>query len=382
MNQITKFYLTSFLKNQTYFAPVFIILLQSYHLTFQQIFWIFTIGSIFSLIIEIPTGIIADLYGKRKSIILSKLVIFISFIIFGFSTKFWHFVIAQIIYELGNSFRSGTETAYTYDYLHETTGTPSYTEVKGKQKFYARIGEAIASAIGGFIAATISYNAVFFFSAIPAFMNFILGYTWEEIKEKKEKISAKSSLYFAKDAIHALKQKTILKITLNIMIFTSVLAAVQKFIQPYMTDAGISIELFGIVYAASLILAALAVRYSYLIENKFGEIKTINFLSLIACIPLLIIGTGYISYLGIALFFVIVLVENIRSPIANSAFHDLVTSHQRATMGSILSLFKSLGKITILPLAGFLADAYSMYTAVMVFGIILLVNGLLLRFRK
>src|SRR5210317_1742003 len=98
MKQISKFYLMSFLKNQTYFAPIFIVMLQFYHLTFQQIFWVFTIGSITSLIIEIPTGIFADEYGKKKSIIISKFLIFISFIIFGFAQSFLIFVIAQIIY--------------------------------------------------------------------------------------------------------------------------------------------------------------------------------------------------------------------------------------------------------------------------------------------
>ena len=109
MKQVTKFYLTSFFKNQTYFTPILIFFLKFNHLNYKEIFWVFTIASVFSLIIEIPTGIFADLYGKKKSIIISKFGIFVSYVLFGFSSTFWMFLLSQIVYELGNSFRTGTE---------------------------------------------------------------------------------------------------------------------------------------------------------------------------------------------------------------------------------------------------------------------------------
>lgn len=383
MNQITKFYLTSFLKNQTYFTPILIIFLQAQTLSFQQIFWVFTIGSILSFIIEIPTGVFADLYGKRRSIIISKLFIFISFVVFGFSETFWMFVIAQSLFELGNSFRTGTETAYVYDYIKQKEKKITYTEVKGKQKFWARVGESIAAAAGGVIAAAIGFNWVFFIAAIPAFLNFLLAISWEEIKERKGGVTFSESLEHAKQSVIGLfKNKDLLKVTINITLFTSVLAALTKFIQPYMVDANISIAWFGFIYSASLALTAVAVRYSYLIEKRFGTIKTINTLSFLAAIPILIIGFGYVSLIGVLLFFIVIIIENIRSPIANNEFHAHVKSEKRATLGSALSLSKNAGKIIILPLAGYFADIFSLYTSVLILGFILLINASLFYLRN
>lgn len=384
MKQVTKFYITSFLKNQTYFTPIFVIFLQFYHLSFTEIFWVFTIGSIASFLLEIPTGIIADLYGKRKSIIISKFVIFVSFIIFGFATSFWMFVIAQVVFELGNAFRSGTETAYTFDYLKENKNTPKYTEVKGKQKFWARVGESIATAGGGIIAGVLGFNQVFFIAAVPAFANFIVSLSWEHIKENAGKCKGmKCYLGFTKDSLSVFRKRpAVLIITLNITIFTAVLAATNKFIQPYMTTAGIPIELFGFIYSGFLILTALAVRYSYIFEDRFGSRNIINAISLLAVLPLLFIGLGHVSIFGVLLFFLIIIAENIRSPIANSEFHENVDSENRSTMGSILSLSKSIGKIVVLPVAGYLADAFSLYTAVLVLGVVLVVNGLVFFVRK
>ena len=144
MKQVQKFYLASFLKNQIYFVPVIVLFFQDLGLNYSQIFWIFTIGAAFSFLMEIPTGVIADLFGNRRSIIWSKLLIFISFIAFGFAFNFWTLLIANLIYELGKSFRSGTETAYVYNYLAENKGAPSYTVVKANQKFYARLSESLS----------------------------------------------------------------------------------------------------------------------------------------------------------------------------------------------------------------------------------------------
>ncbi|NOX71775.1 MAG: MFS transporter [Candidatus Micrarchaeota archaeon] len=384
MKQVTKFYLTSFLKNQTYFTPILIIFLQAQHLDFQQIFWVFTIGSILSLLIEIPTGIFADLYGKRKSLMISKFLIFVSFVAFGFSTTFWMFVASQVIFELGNSFRTGTETAYIFDYLKQNKDAPQYTEVKGKQKFWARIGESIATAAGGVIAAQFGFSSAFFAAAALAFANFVLACTWEPIKERtKRGIKIGDYISFTKSSFAIFRKRPqVLRITLNIAIFTSVLAALNKFLQPYMLDAGIPIEWFGFIYSAFLIATAITVRYSYIFENKFGTHNVINTISLLAVLPLLVIGVGYISIAGVALFFMVVVFENIRSPIANNEFHENVDSESRSTLGSMLSLSKSLGKIIMLPIAGFLADAYSMYAAILVMGIVLFANGVLFYVRK
>lgn len=384
MNQITKFYLSSFLKNQTYFTPILIVFLQAQHLDFSQIFWVFTIGSIVSFVMEIPTGILADLFGKKRTVIVSKIFIFVSFVTFGFSETFFMFVLAQSLYEFGNSFRTGTEAAFIYDYLKQNKNTPKYTEVKGKQKFWARVGEAIATALGGVIAARLGYNIVFFAAAVPALGNLLNVILWENIKERRDSRFSFSEIkkHVTISAKALFKNKLTLTITANITIFTGVLAALEKFIQPYMQNAGISIEYFGFIYSASLILTALAVRYSYLVEDKFGSIKTINVLSLVAVLPAAIIGFKFVSMFGVVLFFLVLIIENIRSPIANSEFHKRVLSKERATLGSMLSQSKSLGKMIILPVAGYLAEALSLYSAVLILSGLLLINGSLFYFRK
>ncbi len=380
MKQTNKFYLASFLKNQIYFVPIIVLFFQDLGLSYSQIFWVFTIGAAFSFIIEIPTGVIADLYGNRKSIIVSKFLIFVSFILFALSGGFIGLLIANLIYELGKSFRSGTETAYVYNYLSETPGAPSYTKIKINQKFYARLSESLAALFGGFVAYKLGFSMVFYIAAIPALINFLQTLSWEKLNIEKGAVTKKfiwqDNLAFTRNSFKELRQnKVVVRIILNISLFSASFAALDKFIQPYMKNSGIELQYFGAIYAGSLILVAFLVKFAAKLEDKIGGQKIMNYSSFAALIPLLILGFGTGAAWTVALFFIVLIIDNLRSPVANNLFHEQVSSENRATMGSILELVSSVNKLWILPIVGYMADIYSIKTAILLIAAIILFNA-------
>lgn len=395
MKQVNKFYLASFLKNQIYFVPVIVLFFQDLGLNYSQIFWIFTIGAAFSFLIEIPTGLFADLYGQRKSIIISKFLIFVSFIAFGFAQNFIMLLVANLIYELGKSFRSGTETAYVFNFLGEQAEKykqggeaalklPGYTKIKINQKFYARVSESLAAIFGGFIAYQFGFSWVFFVAALPALINWLQTLSWErlELEEGKArpKINLANNLTFLKEAFGELKgNKTITKIIINISIFGAALAALDKFVQPYMKGVGLDLQYFGLIYSAFLILIAFLVKLAAKLEDKIGSERIMNYSNLFVLAPLVILLSVKPSIWAIALFFIILMIDNLRSPVANNLFHEQVSSAKRATMGSILELFESLNKLWILPLIGYTADIFSMGTAILIIGALISLNLIFVR---
>lgn len=379
MTQVNKFYTASFLKNQIYFVPIIILFFQDLGLNYSQIFWIFTVGAAFSFIIEIPTGVIADVYGNRKSIIFSKLLIFIAFIMFGLAGNFIALLIANLIYELGKSFRSGTETAYVYNYLAETPGTPTYTKIKINQKFYARVSESLAALAGGFVAHRLGFSVVFYIAAIPALINFLQTLTWTKLKgdhkDNTPRFNWKENLNFIKKAFKELWQnKIILKIILNISLFSSALVALDKFVQPYMKNVGVSLEYFGVFYSGFLILIAFLVKFAANLEEKIGGERIMNYSNILAVLALTFLLVGPNSVWMIALFFFVLMLDNLRSPVANTLFHDQVSSNNRATMGSILELSQSVNNLWFLPLVGYMADMYSIKTAILIITAMIFLN--------
>lgn len=378
MTQVNKFYLASFLKNQIYFVPIIVLFFQDLSLSYSQIFWIFTIGAVFSFLIEIPTGVISDLYGSRRSIIWSKFLIFLSFIFFGFAFNFWSLIIANLIYELGKGFRSGTETAYIYNYLAENKDAPRYTVVKVNQKFYARISESLAALFGGFIAYRLGFNWVFFIAAIPALVNFIQTLSWAHLEDvhQDQLKTWRHSFTFTKNAFKELRaNRGVINIIINISLFSGAFSALDKFVQPYMKNTGLDLQYFGMVYAAFLIFIAFLVKYLAKYEERWGDIKIMNYSALLAILPLIILASGISSVWAVGLFFLVLMIDNFRSPVANNLFHEQVGATNRATMGSILSLVTAMNKLWILPVIGYFADFFSMSVAIFIIALILIMNA-------
>lgn len=68
---------------------------------------------------EIPTGVLADSYSRRASVILGVFLIGISFILNGLFPVFWVIVLAQVVWGLGHTFTSGAQQAWISDEIGE-----------------------------------------------------------------------------------------------------------------------------------------------------------------------------------------------------------------------------------------------------------------------
>ncbi len=385
MKDLLKFYLSSFFRNQRYFAPVFVLFLQFHHLSISEVFLVLAAGSIAGFILEIPTGVIADIFGKKRSIIIARIAVFASYVIFGFSDSFWMLVIANIVFEFGWAMRSGTEGAFVYEFVsqHGDKIRMPFTELKSRQKFFDILGASLAAFAGGTIALFFGFNAVFLIGAVPALANVFVAVSFREISERKEKPSIGASVEHVTMSFRELRRKKgLMLLMLNATLFASAFAVMNGFIQPYMVDVGIGLEWFGIIYAASLAAAAFGALYTHRIEKALGGFTALNIISMLAFIPALVIGLGHVSVAGVALLMMVLVLQNVRLPISSNQMNLRMGSGNRATLGSVNAMSKYIGSSVALPIAGFLAEAFSLHTAMLVFSIVLLLNFTVFYLRK
>lgn len=113
------------------------------------------------------------------------------------------------------------------------------------------------------------------------------------------------------------------------------------------------------IYAGALILVAFLVKFAAKLEDKIGSQKIMNYSSFVALIPLMVLGFGTGAVWTAILLFLVLIIDNLRSPVANNLFHEQVSSENRATTGSILELISSVNKLWLLPVVGYMADIYS-----------------------
>ena len=68
---------------------------------------------------EIPTGVVADAYSRKLSLIIGYIVIGVGFIIEGAIPQFWAVLLSQVVWGVGATFLSGAEIAWLTDEVGE-----------------------------------------------------------------------------------------------------------------------------------------------------------------------------------------------------------------------------------------------------------------------
>ncbi len=380
MWQIRKFYLTEFLKTQRYFIPIMILFLQFHKLSFTEIFVLYAIQQAVVFLLEIPSGVVADQFGKKASLIFSRFCLLPAFAIFFVADGFWLFLVAMIFMGINKAFKSGTHKAYIYDYVEQSGTKISFTEVVGKGKFWARLGEAAACAAGGVIAQKYGYNMVFVFALAPAVVNCVNALTYAKIEEKHKvsRFSLKSHFGHVFGSLkHIRGNRIVCRIIVNSAIFAFCLGASEKFFQPYMRQVEIPIKWFGLIYTVVFIATAFGSRYAYLFEKRFSRANITNVIGWLAVLPVVVLGLRLVSVGGVFLFLCVIFMRNVRRPPMITELNRHIESGNRATILSIDALFRALLALAFLPVVGFVSDAVSMHSALLILSGVLIVNQVL-----
>ena len=166
--QFYKFSAYGFLKNLRFFDPFIILFFREMGMSFLQIGTLFSIREIATNILEVPTGVVADAYGRRRSMIFSFLSYIISFLIFYFFPSFWFYALAMVFFAFGEAFRSGTHKAMILEYLRLKGIEDLKVEYYGHTRSASQLGSALSSLIAAaLVFYSGSYSCLLYTSPSP-----------------------------------------------------------------------------------------------------------------------------------------------------------------------------------------------------------------------
>lgn len=374
-------YFNTFITNLNMQSSIWVLYLAYCGMNLAQIGLLEGVYHITSMIFEIPSGAIADLLGRKKSMIVSKICIAISCLIMLYSKNFWLFALSFFIQALGNNFNSGSEEALIYDSMKAIGQEDKYMGVYGKLDVVIEISQGIATVLGG-ILAEYSFFCCYAASLIIALLAFlpILAMT-EAPFEKEEK--AKESVF--KTLInHFAKSFGILKADrriLRIVVFFSTVFAGQTLLffygQQYFSDLGfnkIYISLFMLIFS---ITSCLGAYFSDRIFEKLG--RKVAVLSAFAIAISIMFFVFEIPWLSVVTLSIAGFSNSLLYPIQSAILNGLIPSEQRATLISVNSMFFSIAMIILFPVAGLFSDRFGLGRVLLVIGAILILFTLLWR---
>ena len=153
--------------------PIIVLFYEDHGLGLQDVFILKSVYSIAAVALEIPSGYLADVWGRRKCLILGCILFFLGYLCYSFTSTFAAFVIAEILLGTGQTLVNGADSALLYDTTVQYKKENLYLRYEGRITMIGNFAEAIAGIFGGLLAAySLRYpfyaQALIAFSGIPA----------------------------------------------------------------------------------------------------------------------------------------------------------------------------------------------------------------------
>jgi MFS family permease len=105
-------------------------------LSLTQVMLLQSIFAILTVILEIPSGYFADIYGRKRTLIIAGIMGVMAMTTYSLGYNFLHFLIAEIFFAINVSFTSGTTSAFIYDTLQNLGKEKEYKKIWGNALFY------------------------------------------------------------------------------------------------------------------------------------------------------------------------------------------------------------------------------------------------------
>ncbi|MGE0793371.1 MAG: MFS transporter [Candidatus Woesearchaeota archaeon] len=344
-DNITKLKLIYFFNSLYFFAPILTLFYFSRGLNTFQTVSLEAMLMFAVLLSEVPTGILADKFGRKFSLSMLILLYLLGNIWTIFAGSYIEFLIIQIIFGIAVAFGSGSVEALVYDSLKSEKKQNEMSKTWGAINSYSFIASVIAVTIGGYIARTHEPKTFVFLLwlfTMGATISFILSLFIKEINLTKQKEEVSPLILFKESTIHILKNKSLRKI-IYLSLFTIPFIHVIMFLfQPYFLDAGVPNAIWGVAMAIGTLLGAILIKYAYKIEEKIGMKKTIFITTIIP--GLLYLAMAFIIGPMISFIWYVLLkgISNLRTPLFSQYQNDHIESHNRATVLSIISMIGSI----------------------------------------
>lgn len=171
---IFRFSLYGFLKNLRLFEAFLVLALLDRGLDFLAIGGLIAVREIAVNCFEIPSGAIADGFGRKRCMVASMGAYIVSYLILGLALEWWMLAIGMVCYGMGDAFRSGTHKALIYAWLRQQGRTEDRTRIYGYTRSWSKIGSACSAIIASvLIMGGADYAIVFIASAVPAALNLV-----------------------------------------------------------------------------------------------------------------------------------------------------------------------------------------------------------------
>lgn len=349
-------------------VSVFVPLLSSLEFNMTEFFLIQSCFSLAVVIVEVPSGYFADLYGRKMTLIIAAILSGIGFTYLYFAKEMWQFYIYEIIIGSSMAMATGTDFAILFDSVTEDAKNSETLEPtlssqdlitrtsRWSSRFQsgAMLGESMSAFIGGVLA---FYNMNYNLIATGIAGWFPLGVAIFLKEPKIKRMNKKSHIENFKLIIQEMfyNSRLLRLLLLNFLIWSIATLSAVWLIQKYWSDHNISLFYVGCLWSALSLISFGFSRFAFQIEHILGLRNSLMVSSIfIISAYMLLPFVGFTT----SVFFVsfIYMARGMQSVIYREEMNIRLGEEIRATANSIFSLLFRFVFMVVGPLMGAFID--------------------------
>ncbi len=340
--ELFKLNLIHFFLNLFFISPVAIFFYKERGVDCFQVLMLESILAFFIFLFEVPTGIFADKFSRKKSIIAGITIFFIETIMMVFAKGFLAFAIIFALTGIATTFMTGSVEALIYDALKKRNKAQLMKKVMGNYGFSSLMGKFIAPVIGAYIARDLvpfQFCILIYLTLFAIAIAFLFSLFLTDTEEKGIKFESPSPVYLFLEGVELMRKNKYLRRIILLDIFSTPFIFEVKYLsQQNFKNAGISIPILGFVFGLSLLLSAFTKKCAYKFEFFLGMERATFLITIVPGI--LLISLSFISdpMWLIASFVLIRVLAEAGGPLFSEYRNSHISSTNRATTISLISM--------------------------------------------
>jgi MFS family permease len=304
------------------------------------------------VLLEVPTGILADRWGRKRMLIAAAVLSCFEFLILLYASEFWHFALVVFLAGIARTAASGSENALLYDSLLQHGREQLFEKHLGRMNALDFTAAILAALSGSWLAGRFGFELNYWISLGSAVLSLTISFFLKEPKALQAASSTEKPLpvrqYVAGSLRFFRTRPDVRLVVLTGMVTGAAVSFMDEFWQIYMNRLHIPVAFFGTVSAAMILLRVPGSVLAYALIGRFRYRPLI-----LGVTSVIAVGFGCVAlaggYAGFAAVLLICLFSGIMEPLASGYLHHRIAdSSMRATIDS----FQSLGESLVLIVTG------------------------------
>jgi predicted MFS family arabinose efflux permease len=364
------FYAFKFFSSFALWSPIWVLYLQEQRgFSLAQItaldapFWLVMI------LAEIPTGVVADRWGRRLSLLIGAGFYALAILIFGLAASYPVILLSYLAWALSMTLISGADSAFIYDSLLADGRADDFPRILGRMYAIDSAAFLLGALVGAPLAAATALNVPILVTGAISVLAAVMALSFREPPRHNQAEQLPYFRIMGEGLRYTLAHPSLrAMIALRAVVMTSGMAGII-FIQPFLRSFDVPVKDFGWLTTPISLAAIGGALIAHRLVARLGERTVVFALSAGFIIALFILGL--VNAFGAFAAFALLRFSNATfSVVSSDNINQRSPSHLRATVMSVGQMAFSLLIAIAEPAAGLLADRTSLQTTFLVSAVV------------